>query len=672
MIPKRFLCTLAFLATSGFLLQARAEIPIQVENQKPVDPKKDSWLPDLDPKTYEAKNIGINGAIDGYPSEWSYKQGDTLALKVSTPSARFRTRIYRIGWYANSPVGPVGSRLVTDIPDTPGGRRPFPAENLDTGLAEPNWPDSLTVKIGPDWTPGQYVVRFTAEGGMEGFTHFIVRDDAASHRSAILYVDSLLTENAYDPWPKLLDPATGKQLYGKSTYSYNSAGGDVKASGAKQAVEVSLSRPRGENWGLSIWRDWTIPAVQFLEKYGFDVAYATSVDLHDGRVLAGRKMWMDSGHDEYWTREMWDNLEEARNVGLNLAWFSGNDLSWQVRLERGVSGKNDKMVAYKIAAFPDTGRCGTCWDWGGDPEFQAALKAKKEGSVSQQIAHLKRVTYAWAGLKDWDPDAPSPVFGPGQKGAPLAAPAKISRLAIGFEGLMNGPKLPSSCPASDARSVCRGIDWLVDHADHWVYTGVGVKGGQASGLANGDRIPMIVGYEMDNARLDKEYPSRPRTQVVLGHTDGKFTPEKGSATDFEGLFNAQYYQHEKGAHVFSAGTINWFWGVEREGLGNWGGLDLKLQVKPGVTLDKAVTAITLNVINKLQDGPGTPSTFVPDPNGPDEDAGVDNPAGVDPKKTVDASSSCGCSTVGLATQGTFASLGLTAVLALLLRRRPRR
>jgi hypothetical protein len=65
--------------------------------------------------------------------------------------------------------------------------------------------------------------------------------------------------------------------------------------------------------------------------------------------------------------------------------------------------------------------------------------------------------------------------------------------------------------------------------------------------------------------------------------------------------------------VFAAGTINWFWGVEREGVGNWGGIDLKTTVKPGVTLDQVVTAMTLNVMSKLQEGPGLPpATMEPD------------------------------------------------------------
>ncbi len=671
---------LAFLAASGFVLtyarDAGAKNRIQLENEKPVDQTKDNWLPKLDPVTYEATEIGINGTIDGFPASWSVKNGDTLGLRVSTTSATFRTRIYRIGWYPNSSLGPVGSRLVHEVAETGGVKQAFPPENADTGFAEPTWVDTVKVQIGDDWTPGQYVVRFTTAEGKEGYTHFVVRDDAG-YKAPILYADTSFTEAAYDPWPKIFD-AAGKQISGKSTYSYNSAGVDVKASGAKQAVEVSTARPRGENWGLGIWRDWTVPTIQFLEKYGFDVAYADQLDLDKGNVLGGRKAWMDSGHDEYWTRKAWDNVEAGRNAGLNLAFFSGNDFTWQVRLEQSQNNTPTKMVAYKISAYPDSGRCGSCWDWGGDPEFQKALAAKKAGDAAAHIAHLKNVTYAWAGLKDWDPDAPSPTFGAEHKGAALKPAVQTVRLAISFEGLMNGPKLPSCRAGAGPLDTCRGIPWIVDNAQHWVFTGETVTGGQATGLANGDRIPMIVGYEMDNARLDKEYAGRPKTQVILGHTDVMFTPEKGSAIDFTGLFNAQYYQHKNGAHVFAAGLINWFWGVDREGMGNWGGIDLKLPVKDGVTLDQVMTKITINVLNKIQEGPGTPPTFEggdpgpPVSEGPDagSDAGTENPAGVDPKAQQDSGGTCAWN--GAASTGAFGLAAMATVLALAADRRRRR
>ena len=84
-----FAATLALFAVSSVSLVASAKNAIQIENERPVDPSRDNWLPQLDPVTYEAKNIGINGTIDGYPSRWSYKHGDALGLRVSTTAGSF-------------------------------------------------------------------------------------------------------------------------------------------------------------------------------------------------------------------------------------------------------------------------------------------------------------------------------------------------------------------------------------------------------------------------------------------------------------------------------------------------------------------------------------------------------------------------------------------------------
>jgi hypothetical protein len=601
---------------------------IQTENAQTIDPAKDSWEPAYD-ANYQALNIGIDGTIDGYPSKWSYQQGDTLGLRVSTTAAHFRTRVYRIGWY-----GGTGSRLVWEAASTAGERQPFPAENADTGLAEAKWHDSVSVTIGGDWVPGEYAVRFTTDGGMDAYTYFTLRDDGSGARAPILMVDTLTTAHAYNPWPKVLNSA-GVQILGKSLYTYNSAGVMVTASGDHTAVAVSFDRPHGENWGLGIWRDWTVPMVQWLEMKGYDVAYATSLDLHDGSTLAGRKVWLDSGHDEYWTRAMWDNLQAGRDAGLNLAWFSGNDLSWQVRLEPGSAGPLSTMVGYKIAAYPDEGRCGTCWDWGGDPEFQLALKAQLAGDVTSQITHLKNVTYAWGGLKNWDPNAPSPTF-PGMRGAQVPAPAPLARLGIGIEGLMNGPKLPTCPKTALPDNACYGVSWVVDAADHWIYTGAGVTGGVATGLANGDHIPSIVGYEMDNARTGTTYASRPATQILLAHTDSVFTAASGSATDFAGLFNAQYYEAKSGARVFAAGTINWPWGLDRPGVGPWGGLRLDLPVAGKTTLSQVISAMTVNILNKMQEGPGTPWSGDAGTPPPPTDTGVPD-TGVPDTGTIDSS-----------------------------------
>jgi hypothetical protein len=583
--------------------------PIEDENAKPVSAAIDGWLPRLDPVTSDAPDVSNGSApdgIEGYPSAWSLADGDVLGLKVSTRAPAFRTRIYRLGWYANSPDGPVGSRLVWEAPTTPGVDQPLPLDDTTRGLVEARWRDVVTLTIPSDWVTGHYVVRFTtivdpASGAApkEAFTRFVLRDDARATPAPLLYVDALATAAAYDPWPKVLaDPADpSSQIRGRSTYAFNSAGPAVAASGGAQAVAVSFDRPFADNWGLGIFRDWTVPTVQWLEMRGFDVAYATSVDLHARDVLAGRRAWMDAGHDEYWSRAMWGRVEAARDRGVSLAFFSGNDLSWQVRFEPGAGGPWSTMIAFKTAAYPDEGRCGSCWAYGGDPEFQAARAAAKAGDVAGELRHLGAVSYAWAGLKAWDPDAPSNVY-PGMRGAPAQAPASLTRLAIGLEGLMNGPKLPACPNGAPITHVCHGADWIVDRADHWIYTGAGVEGGVASGLREGDRLPRLVGYEMDSARASTVYAARPPGQLLLAHTDATFTPDGGSAIDYAQGFDAQYYRAPSGAHVFAAGTINWPWALARPGLGPWGGLaiDGARASISGVPVDEAVSAVTQNVL----------------------------------------------------------------------------
>lgn len=49
-------------------------------------------------------------------------------------------------------------------------------------------------------------------------------------------------------------------------------------------------------------------------------------------LLAGRyKVLLSVGHDEYWTPMLRKAYEDARENGVHLAFFSGNELFWRVR-----------------------------------------------------------------------------------------------------------------------------------------------------------------------------------------------------------------------------------------------------------------------------------------------------------------------------------------------------
>src|SRR5207249_5731797 len=76
------------------------------------------------------------------------------------------------------------------------------------------------------------------------------------------------------------------------------------------------------------------------------------VDTHsNGSRLLRYRGFLEVGHDEYWTRQMYDAVVAARDAGVNLAFFSANPIYWQVRLEPSSRGMpNRVMDCYKDAA----------------------------------------------------------------------------------------------------------------------------------------------------------------------------------------------------------------------------------------------------------------------------------------------------------------------------------
>jgi hypothetical protein len=67
------------------------------------------------------------------------------------------------------------------------------------------------------------------------------------------------------------------------------------------------------------------------------------------KPLLQHKVVLSVGHDEYWSRRMRDNLEAARDSGVNLAFFSSNTSYWQVRFEPSGAQPDRIMVAFKNA-----------------------------------------------------------------------------------------------------------------------------------------------------------------------------------------------------------------------------------------------------------------------------------------------------------------------------------
>jgi hypothetical protein len=311
--------------------QASAELPVTQENQQRGST---GWAQDFH-----------GTGISGYVVPASVEVGGQVGFAVSTVSPTYDLEIYRIGWY-----GGTGGRLIAWIHDLPGIDQGTwqPGQfgvsgcttcqyDAQTGLLEPRWLMTHTLTLPRSWISGDYLVHMTTAGGDVASAEFVVRDDRRP--SQVLAVLPLNTYQAYNNWG------------GKSLYPTNSVGPATMASGqfAGAATEVSLERPYGSISGIR--QDFE--AVAFLEREGYDVTYATSVDLdRDPRLLLHHRVFISVGHDEYWSRDMRDRVESARDHGMGIIFLGGNDVFWQVRYQAGAGGDDRAvLICYRLAAL---------------------------------------------------------------------------------------------------------------------------------------------------------------------------------------------------------------------------------------------------------------------------------------------------------------------------------
>jgi hypothetical protein len=305
---------------------------IRTENAKPGT--RDWMLTNtyIDPDTWWR-----SPSIEGYCSEMSVSAGDTLKVMVSTnPVSEFSLEIFRTGYYGGD-----GARSMMRFDSLPGKIQPDPPIG-ENRLRECKWEPSVEFEIPSDWLSGVYLGKLTAkkvEGvyqskltakkdGLQSYVIFTVRDDRPCD---LLFQCSDITWHAYNSWPD-----DRWSLYHNDKDVYNEFNERKKWTTGPDSGWVSFDRPyanfcqdhlvdRPSSVGSGEFLLWEFPLSYWMEQHGYEVSYISNVDTHtDGAGLRRAKGFISVGHDEYWTREMYDNVSAARDAGVNLAFLSGN------------------------------------------------------------------------------------------------------------------------------------------------------------------------------------------------------------------------------------------------------------------------------------------------------------------------------------------------------------
>ena len=489
-VPGRLLVSLVLLAiglTALFATPAAAAAPcdppianaIVCENSKPGAPQS-QW---------DIADPAGDPSIQGFATDISVDQGQTVHFKIDTASTAYHLDIYRMGYYGGDGARKVAT--VTPSASLPQNQPPC-LNDAATGLVDcGNWADSASWAVPADAVSGIYFAKLIRDDAPSGGSHimFVVRDDDG--HSDLLFQTSDTTWQAYNQYG-------GNSLYtGSSGVCGN------------RACKVSYNRPittRGTGAEDSPFNA-EYPMVRWLERNGYDVSYFTGVDAdRRGSEILEHKAYLSVGHDEYWSGAQRANVEAARAAGVNLAFFSGNEVFWKTRWENSIDGSGTDhrtLVSYKethanAKIDPNSAWTGT-WR---DPRFSPpADGGRPENALSGNIFTVNSGTTA------------------------IEVPAADGKMRF-----WRNTSIASLAPNETATLAANtlGYEWDED-------------------LDNGFRPAGLI---------DLSSTTRSGVEVLQDYGSNYAS---GTATHHLTL-----YRTSSGALVFGAGTVQWSWGLDGE------------------------------------------------------------------------------------------------------------
>jgi hypothetical protein len=463
---------------------------IACENALAGDPQSD-W------------QISGNGdaTIQGYATQMSVNAGDTVSFKINSPSTAYHIDILRLGYYGGNGARKIVSKMAPTV--TLPQSQPSCLTDAATGLVDcGNWGVSASWTVPSDAVSGLYIAHLVRDDpqdpGGSSQIPFVVRND--SGHSAIVVQTSDASWEAYNTYGG-----------GNSLYQCQIVCPPGNPLTYKGAFAASYNRPftftDDGNVASPYYAEY--PLIYFLEQNGYDVSYMAEADPDRyGSLLLNHKLFISSGHDEYWSGQQRANVQAALAGGVSLAFLSGNEMFWKTRWSNSIDGSNTSyrtLVTYKETHFnaPTDPQDPPTWTgtWG-DPRF-----------------------------------------------SPPADGNRPANALTGQEFYVNSGSATMTVPSNYAK------------LRFWRNTAV-------ANLASGSTLslaPNTVGYEWD---VDADNGFRPAGEFELSSTkvtglqvftDYGSTVANGTATHTLSLYRAS-----SGALVFGAGTVQWAWGLDNQ------------------------------------------------------------------------------------------------------------
>eukprot|EP01063_Lacrimia_lanifica_P016020 TRINITY_DN22647_c0_g1_i1.p1 TRINITY_DN22647_c0_g1~~TRINITY_DN22647_c0_g1_i1.p1 ORF type:complete len:779 (+),score=219.29 TRINITY_DN22647_c0_g1_i1:78-2414(+) len=257
------------------------------------------------------------------------------------------------------------------------------------------------------------------------------------------------------------------------------------------------------------------PMIRWLERQGYSVDYisGTDTDAMPAEALARHRLFLSVGHDEYWSLKQRRHVEAARDLGLHLAFFSGNEVYWKVRWE----------------AVRGEGRLDADADGVHGP--RRVMAVYKETQAPRKIDPHHEWTGTWRDASPHNPEGGDP------------------------ENSLTGTLFTVNAWRNDALVV----PYPYTRLRFWRHTPLAaLKSGQSAVLLKG-----LLGHEWDE---DVDNGHRPRGLVRLSETtihNVQYIFDAGAAFDSgTGTHHLVAYRAASGAMVLGTGTIQWMWGLD--------------------------------------------------------------------------------------------------------------